>query len=902
MATRSTASMPLLATRFYPPPLTAHWVRRQRLLERLDQCLHVPVTLISAPAGFGKSTLLSEWIRTQSAVQTSWLSLEVGDNHWSRFFHYLTAALQKIVPQAGESALNEVGATPASPEASLTLLLNDLSTALSVSAHQANALLVLDDVHLIDSPTVHTGLTFLCEHLPPQLHLALLTRSDPSLPLPRWRSRGQLLELRSDHLRFTAEEAAGFLRAATGMDLTPETTARLDERTEGWIAGLQMAALSIQRHSDPEAFVRAFSGSHRYVLDYLAEEVLQCQTESTQQFLLQTSLLERMNSSLCAALLASETVESAQTMLECLERENLFIIPLDDDRHYYRYHHLFADLLRVKLTQTWPDHIPTLHHRAANWYVEQECWEDAIRHALMANDPEYAADLFERAILNRRLSFLFNGITSLIRQFPEALIQRRPLVTLGKAISLIEHSQLEGIVPLLRNIERSLQENSTLPGWQTMMGVVYTVQAMAAVLLGDISWTLEASQKTIALLPENTKEHVSGLDQLGNAYFLIGEFHKVDEVLTRGIDISHRFGNKSASLVCTSDLARLRHHKGELSSAEELFHNVLKLASLYGNRYLRWTGAAQRDYSDLLRERNQLAEARQMMNEAISICERHDWISGQELAYIHLGRILLTQGDLPGADEALSHAKRSCAAFFPGLLPILRVFETQLLLARDQPETALQALEACAAEPWWRFDLLREWVDIAKARCLLHLGRAAAAENLISHRRDAAQTAGRGRNWLEITLLLSLAKAAQRERAPGLALLEEALVFAQAQGFVRIFVDEGNSMQALLQEFRSQFPKSSLRSWVDSLVAAFPGTFTGRQPPRGNLIEPLSARELEVLRLLCEGLSNQEIAARLFLSVGTVKAHIHNIFGKLGVRDRPQAIAQARKLELIDNI
>ena len=307
MTTQSTASnidlFPLLATRFYPPPLTVHRVSRQRLLERLNQSLHTPVTLVSAPAGFGKSTLLSEWIQTRPGLHTSWLSLETGDNDWPRFFRYLTAALQKIFPQAGESALRGIGASQTTTETSLTLLLNDLVDALSVLKSPVEVALVLDDYHRIDAPVIHTGVTFFIEHLPPQIHLALATRSDPPLPLSRWRSRNQLLELRGDDLRFTVDEAAAFLHAAAGLRLAPETIACLNERTEGWIVGLQMAALSMQGHPDPDAFVRAFSGSHRYVLDYLVEEVLQRQPEPVQRFLLQTAPLEQMNAPMCAALL-----------------------------------------------------------------------------------------------------------------------------------------------------------------------------------------------------------------------------------------------------------------------------------------------------------------------------------------------------------------------------------------------------------------------------------------------------------------------------------------------------------------------------------------------------------------------------------------------------------------------
>jgi LuxR family maltose regulon positive regulatory protein len=904
MSTQASNSVPLLATRFYIPPLSAFWVTRQRLLGYLDHCLRVPITLVSAPAGFGKSTLFSEWIRTQSGLKVSWLSLEAGDNDWPRFFHYLTAALQKIFPNAGASALKEIGTTQASPELSLTWLLSDLSTTLSESESPADVLFVLDDLHYIDSSTIHEALTFFCEHLPPQLHLAILTRSDPPLPLSRWRSRNQLLELRSDHLRFTVDETTAFLKTVASLSLAPETVVLLNDRTEGWVVGLQMAALSMQKRADPEAFVRAFSGNHSYVLDYLVDEVLRHQPEVVQQFLLRTSVLEQMNASLCARLLEYETADIAQAMLERLERDNLFIIPLDDERSFYRYHHLFADLLRVKLTQTTPDGILSLHRRAANWYADQERWDDAIRHAFLANDLEYAAGLFERAVILRRMDFLFSGIASLVQQFPDAFIRHHPLVALGKAACQIQLSQLLDIGPLLRNIEQGIEENKALEGWQSLMGLVYTVQGMAAALLGNIPWALDVSQKAATLLPENVNDHVVMLAFLGFAYFLTGEFHKVNEVLTCGLDISRASRNELISIICMNDLVRLRHQEGELPSTEDLFHEMLKLVDLYGTPCLRWTVTAKLEYIDLLRERNQLDDAHKMIEDAIRLCEKYEGVSKQVGAYIVLGRILLTQDDMSEANDALRQAKRLCDCYpvYPALLTHVRVLEAKLLLKHGKADEALQSLGACAVESWWQYELLREWVEIAKARCLLRLGRAVESEMLLSTRRDSAFKQGRGHNWLEITLLIALSSREQDNHFHAFSYLEEALIYAQTRGFVRIFVDEGNLMQALLEEFQSQFPESSVQNYVHKLLLAFPAASIGQQTLGEGMVDPLSAREMDVLRLLYEGLSNQEIAGKLFLSVGTVKAHIHHIFVKLSVRDRPQAIAKARKLELLGNL
>lgn len=904
MSIPSAGSTPLLATRFYMPRLATHQVTRRRLLERLDQCLHIPVTLISAPAGFGKSSLLSEWIQTRSDLRASWLSLESGDNDWTRFFHYLTAALQKLFPKIGESSLQDRGTAQIAPEASLTVLLNDLSIALSPPESPTDTLLVLDDFHHIDSHTVQTGLTFFCEHLPPRFHLAILTRSDPLMPLPLWRSRHQLLELRSDELRFTTEEATAFLQTAVDLDLTRENIVRLNDRTEGWIAGLQMAALSIQGCSDPQAFVHSFRGSHRYVLDYLVEEVLQRQPDKVQQFLLETSLLDWMNASLCAALFDSATVDSAQGMLEYLERNNLFIVPLDDDRYCYRYHHLFADLLRVKLAQAHSDRIPTLHHRAANWLADQALWEEAIQHAFLAKDVDYAADLFERAVIHKRSEFLFSGIASLVEQFPEAFALRCPLIALGKAVVMYQQSRLEGAIPLLRIAEQGVRENRTVEARQPLLGTIYLILSSVASLLGNMSLLVETSKHASAALSESEDIYASIQIQAGLVYYFSGEFNRVDETWMRALEVYSKSGQTYLTLQCMTNLVSVRQHKGELHSVESLVQQIQDLAAPHGDRYLRAIGAAQREYSDVLRERNRLEEAHRVIQEAIALCERHGMISSQGMGYIHLGRILLAQGNRMGAEKSLQHARRLAAThtLYPDLLCTLHIFEIELMLADGQLEAALLISEACTAEPWWQHDILREWIEIARARCVLHLGRAAEAEALIAPRRDAAQKAGRGRNWLTMTLLISLAKATQGEQSSALALLKEALRFAQAQGFLRIFVDEGEPMRGLLARFHVKFPRSPFRGYVERVLAAFPAKLSGPGLPEDNLIKQLSAREMEVLHLLCEGLSNQEIAAKLFLSVGTIKTHIHNIFGKLGVRDRPQAIAQARRLQLFANI
>ncbi len=891
----------LIRTKLRLPFTRSELVPRPRLQEQIAQGLRGPLTLVIAPAGFGKTTLVAACVAT-CGMPVAWLSLDKHDDEAGRFLNYVAAALQEADNMIGSEAaqlMAEVQQTP--PETVLTSLINDIDFAGREIA------LVLDDYQFISSQAIHEAVAFLLDHCPNTFHLVIATRSDPPLPLARLRARAQTVELRAADLRFTAPEATQFLNDVMGLHLDTRSVVMLEERTEGWIAGLQMAALSMQGRSDPETFVRAFSGSHRYVLDYLMEEVLHRQRDPVQRFLLQTSLLERMNAALCAALLGTETVDSAQAMLELLERENLFIIPLDDDRCYYRYHHLFAELLRVKLTQTCPDSISSLHRRAANWHAEQALWDDAIRHAFLANDPEYAADLFERATIARRDAFLFSGIAELVEQFPESFVRQRPLVALGKATIMFQQSQLNGILPLLRIAEQGVRENERLEGWQPILGTIHILQGAVASLLGDISLLLEASQQASALLSENDADYANTLLQSGLVHYFSGEFHRVDEIWMRALEVGRKSGDVYMTLLCMADLAFLKRHKGELPSAESLIQQIEKLAGSHGNRYLQWIGSARRDYSDVLRERNQLDEAHRTIGEAITICEKYDTISSQGLGHIHLGRILLAQGDLPGAAEALHHAQHLAAThtLYPDLLALIRVFEILLMLTQKQDKAALQISEACAAEPWWEHELLREWLEIARARCLLHLGQMAEAVALISCRRDVAHLTGRGRNWLEMTLLIALAKTAQGEQSLALALLQDALVFAQAQGFVRIFLDESQPMQSLLAQWLAHAGASPARDYALRLLSQFeaePHTLTATRETTssiGNLIEPLSERESEVLQLIATGKTNQEIAQQLIVSPGTVKAHTASIYRKLDVANRTEAVARARQLGIL---
>jgi LuxR family transcriptional regulator, maltose regulon positive regulatory protein len=896
-------NFPLLATRFFMPRLPAACVPRPRLMNHLEKIMQVPVVLVSAPPGFGKSSLLSEWIHNRAGLHIAWLSLESSDQDWGLFFRYLIAAWQHIFPKAGEAALAEMNAFPSQAKEALTnMLLNDLLAGQD-STGADHSVLVLDDYHLIDSAAIHDSVAYLIEHLPPFCHLVLLTRSNPPLPVARWRSRGQILEVRADDLRFTADEAAEYLNQTMQLQLNTEQIEILQARTEGWIVGLQMAALSMQGRKDVREFVHDFGGSNRFVIDYLVEEVLNRQSDEVQQFLLTTAPLERFCSSLCDAMLDVPAPYS-QSILETLEKANLFLIPLDDHRHWFRYHHLFGDLLCVRVQQNGAELLPALYRRATVWLSQNGLWHDAIRYAILAKDFELGANLFEQAIRTGGRSFLWeSGIRTLIEPFPGPLVQTRPLLSWAKAIGMLESSQLAGIEPLVRYAEKGIRSAQTFKGQDEILGWMYVVQSNIASLLGDSAWIIEASRQVALLIPDNAEANADALFHVGNVYYYEGDLNQTDACWQGALALSQANGYTLGMLFTLANLGRLCAHKGDLKRAEEYFERALVLSAEAQNIYLRWIGSVQRDTSDVLRERNYLAEAHTLMTASLALCEKWESISGTGLGYLHLGRILLAEGDFQGAATLLQKAEELCRAHtvYPDLETLVQVFHARLDLAMGQADQAWQVLEKCLKSPCCHHELHREWVLIAQARVLQHTRRPTEALALLAGRLESAKEKGRGRNWLEISLLTALALKAIGDPQQAGLVLKEGLVYAQNQGFRRIFVDEGEPMRELLEEFRVLFPQTQLSDFVGEILAIYPALSVAENIPSTKvkgLFEPLSGREMEILRLLSQGFSNAEIAARLVLSVGTVKTHIHNIYGKLGVRDRPQAIAKAGLLGL----
>src|SRR5258708_2802786 len=549
---------PILATKLYLPRLRPNVVSRLHLLERLNEGLHGNLTLIAAPAGFGKTTLVSQWLAGGSRP-TAWLSLDEGENDLTRFLTYLVAALQTIAATIGEGVLGVLQSSQPPPtEAMLTALLNDITTL------PDNFVLVLDDYHVIAAKPVDLALTYLVEHLPPQMHLVIATREDPDLPLARLRARGHLTELRANDLRFTLSEAAAFLDQVMGLSLSVQDITRLSDRTEGWIAGLQLAALSMQGHQDVPGFIRAFAGDHRYIVDYLVEEVLQRQPEPIRSFLLQTAMLDRLHGPLCDAVTGQE---EGNARLEALERGNFFVVPLDDKRHWYRYHHLFAAVLSAHFTPEQPDHVATLHRRARAGYEQQGSAADAIRHALAAQDFERAADLVELAVPAMRRSRQETMVLGWLKALPDQLVRARPVLSVHYAGTLLLSGELEGVEARLRDAERWLDTKADMgelalassaemvvvdeEEFRRLPASIAVYRAAQAQALGDVAATVKYARRVLDLLPE--EEHLgrgAAAALLGLAYWTSGDLEAAHRTYADGMASVQKAGHLSDATGC----------------------------------------------------------------------------------------------------------------------------------------------------------------------------------------------------------------------------------------------------------------------------------------------------------------------------------------------------------------
>ncbi len=906
-----TVSASLLSTKFYIPPTRAKAVTRPRLVEKLlaGASRAGSLILLSGPAGFGKTTLLSEWV-AQLQRPVAWVSLDESDNDPGRFWAYLVAACQAAGQAVGDEALALLRASqPLPPEAIPTLLINDFTRL------GASLVLILDDYHVIQNQSIQAACAFMLEHLPAGLAVVVATRVDPPWPLARLRARNQLVELRAADLRFTPEEAAVFLNGCMGLNLPVAAAAALAARTEGWVAGLQLAAIAvtaIEAAAPPDAlsaFVQAFAGSHVYVAEYLVEEVLQRQAEPVQAFLLQTSILRRLSAPLCEAVTGRQ---DGQTMLTALRRANLFVLPLDPEGQWFRYHHLFADLLQARLRQTVPDDVQArLHQRAAAWFEANGFAVEAVHHALEAKDFEGAARLVE---LNAYALTMRGELATLLQwlgALPAEVSQRHPQTLIAGAWALTLAGDVRQVQALLQQMEAELPGDRPAATHAELRGNAAAIRAFFFTLAGDYAQALELAERAEALLPESSIQARSVLPYTrGSAYRGQGNYEKAAEAFAH----EARWGETQHDLLIwatgATEMVNVGRLRGRLREAAETGHQALQRLAQQGALPYGSLAKLEVALSEVLREQDELAEAHRRLTDVIGRMQTWAMPTDRLFAYLAIFRVQEAQGDLSAARETLGLAQAVKAAY-PVLLFLARsvdLYAVRLALATNDLATAGRLAEGLAMGEGGTA-MMHELEQVLLARVRLAQGRAAEAAASLSALTQAAEAEKHWGTWLECLALQACALAALGDEPAALAVLRRALAWGEPEGFVRVFVDEGARMQTLLRTLAAQpaaggsAPAPS-PAYLAKLLAAFvPSPPAARAPrpaaePAGR-VEPLTARELEVLRLIAAGDSNQVIADKLVITVSAVKKHAGNIFGKLSVSSRTQAIVCARQLGLL---
>ncbi len=909
---------PVLATKLYIPPPPPKVVFRPRLIERLNEGLFAgrKLTLISAPAGFGKTTLVSEWIAGGDR-KVAWLLLDDEDSDPTRFLTYLVAALRTVVPNIGAvvlDALQSLQPPPINPL--ITALLNEITT---IPYH---FILVLDEYHEIDSEPIDHALTFLIEHMPLQMHLVITTREDPALPIPRLRARGQLSELRAADLRFTLSEAAEFLNRMMGFDLSEENIAALESRTEGWIAGLQLAALSMRGHQDVPGFIRAFAGDNRYIVEYLVEEVLQRQPESVRSFLLQTSILVRLNGPLCDAVTGQT---GGKARLEALQRGNFFLNPRDDKGYWYRYHNLFAEVLRVYLMAEQPNQVPALHRHASVWYQQNGLEADAIRHALSAEDFDRAADLIEGSLPAMRRSRQESTVLSWFQSLPDELLRFRPVLSVVYAHVLLASGEINGVETLLGNGERWLDTTPTMgvrrdapadkmivvdeETFRLLPGQIAIARAGLALARSDVAGTVTYARRALDLAPEDdhmTRGGAAGF--LGLAFWTNGDLDAAHRMFADGMASLQMAGNIADAVNGSITLANIRITQGRLHEAMSTYERGLQLAREQGGLGVRGTADMYVGMSELHREYNDLDAAMQHLLRSKELGEHAGFPQNRYRWYVAMARLREAQGNLSNALDMLDEAERLYMSdFSPNVRPIAAL-KTRAWVAQGRLGEALDWAREQGLSVEDTPTYLREFELITLARILLARYRSNRSEGslrdaigLLERLLQAAEEGGRMGRAIEILILQALAHQALGDMPSALQPLGQALTLAEPEGYVRMFLDEGTSMAGLLREAAA---RGIVPDYTGKLLGAFKvegqrSEGVSPTPDSQPLIEPLSQRELEILLLFKTELSGPEIARELVIALSTVRTHTKSIYSKLDVNNRRAAVKRAEELGLI---
>jgi LuxR family maltose regulon positive regulatory protein len=913
----------LLSTKLFFPRARANLVPRPRLIEQLNAGLHKPLTLISAPAGYGKTTLISDWRASRgSEYPLAWLSLDPDDDNLERFLSYVSAALETLDPKLAQD-LNAQLYSPQLPplEELITILIN------GVDAFPLDFALVLDDCHVITDPAIHATLAYLLDHLPPNMHLVMLTRADPPIHLAKLRARGDLVELRADDLRFTVEETTRFLNAVMRLNLSAENMLALEQRTEGWIVGLQMAALSMRGNREPAAFIKAFTGTNRHILDFLTEEVIQLQPEPVQAFLLKTSILNRLTGPLCDAILGdavkgievngakdgeisiplplSPSPSSSQSILDYLDRSNLFLIPLDDQRKWYRYHRLFSDLLFQYLKQTSLQRVNELYALAATWHEQNGYLDEAVGYALKAQNFELATRLMNQIRTNLLNHGEVRSLLKWIRILPEDLVRSQPELSFSYASYLTMLGYFDAAEKWLQLAETGIGQLATSEHHISLNEHRFIIyRSVYARFRGDFPAAVHLAERAFELVPVTmVRDWGISLLFLGQAQFYAGNTEAAERVLSVAIQANLASGHFEAYVDSCHHLAKLRVLQGRLNDARDIYEQTARVVSEHATPV--YAGTEHAGLGDLKRESNQLQTAAVEIEKGIELAEAGDHIFSLTEVYLARLRLALSQKDWEMAELQLEKAEqgaRRCPTSIE--IPYLQAWQARLHLAQGKLVEAASwagTKEQGGAGP---FDFYKEFELLTLARVWLAEGKTDQATSLLERLRAAALIAGRYGRAIEAQMLQALADQAAGLEIDSIEELSQVLVGAEAEGYVRLFVDEGAPMVKLLlkvsregtsgiRDYARRLLESYSQEQVDRLVPAL------RKPPGETPVEPLSKREIEVLRLIADGCSNKEIASQLFISIGTVKRHIIHIFQKLDAANRTQAVAIARERKVI---
>ncbi|MCX6001818.1 MAG: LuxR C-terminal-related transcriptional regulator [Chloroflexi bacterium] len=885
----------LLRTKFYIPPIRSNQIARPRLIDLLNEGIDRKHILVSAPAGYGKSTLVSTWIK-EKGIPSAWLSLDVGDNDPTRFLQYLLTAFQPVAPGIEDNIPDIL--QPAQYENIINLLANQLASI------PEPFVIVLDDFHVINTEVISKIVSYLMEHLPYQIHLILVTRIDPPLPLSRLRVRNQLMDIRADQLRFTHDEIAAFLNDIMGLKLSADDLSAIEARTEGWIAGLQLAALSMQSSKDIHGFVSAFTGSHHYVMDYLVEEVLRLQPKMVGDFLMQTSILDHICGPLCESVIDvdPEGPVDGQAMLESLERMNLFVIPLDDERRWYRYHHLFADVLKKRLEQHYPDSLSKLHQRASLWFEQIGLIPEAICQALAAGDHDRTIQLIEQngglLLISGEVNTLANWIKAV-----ESQAQTRPWIhILNGWISAITGCP-ERVEEILQTAERMIASQESRTEFNVMQGAIATARAYSTYQVGEPAQAASFARLALEYLTDT--DLTSGILRtmatalLGDANAMNGELEEARQAYLRAKQIGQATGDIHLVITINCNLGNLLVEQGRLHEAAAIFSETLEMATRPDGKKLVIAGRVYGELSQVSYEWNNLETATEQARQGVALCNQWGAPEYQAFGLLALARAEQVKGNQPAALEAMYSAERIMSEhlLLPKCLIWVNYALARLWIAHGNFEKAARIVQASGITIDDEILFLREPEFVVRLRLLLAQGDYDTSLSLSKRLLKKAETGKRMGRVIEILVLQALIFQGRKELDRALAVLKRALSLAKPERYIRTFVDEGEPMTRLLHLARSRHIETE---YTTDLLSAVEKTAGIAQPPPKLLNEPLTTREMEVLKLIEAGCSNQEIAEKLVISFTTVKRHISNIYTKLDAKSRTQAIAIGKELKLFE--